>query len=115
MGANPLVAGCSTDHHDPGLVLFNRDSRDHVVTVTVVTERDVRVLERRVRLATGESVTYEGIFPDATESKTYEAAASLDTGTTSSLSFEAGPGSGFHELSVYVYAPADVEVAPVVH
>lgn len=114
VGTGVLFTGCLGENRTPGVAIFNRDSVEHVVAVTVSNEDGETVIDKRSTIPSDGDIYYEGVFAERENSVTYQAEVSVEGGITKTDSFNVGGGSGFHDLQIWIESPQTVEIAPVI-
>lgn len=114
VGTGLLFTGCLGEDHTPGLVVTNWDSTERTVTASISDDSGETMIDKRATLSPDEDIYYENEFPGREEPVTYQAEVSVEGGITKTRSFDAGDGTGFHDLQIYIESAQAVEIAPVV-
>lgn len=113
-----MVSGCSLlQHHRPNVNIWNEDSKQHNISVTIQRVNGETLLEKNANLGPNESVDYSDSLPrpDNTDGHKIEieTIVSLESGFSKRQTDELAPE--LHELSISIVSSDSIKINQSVH
>lgn len=117
-GTTLLLTGCSLlQHHRPNVNIWNEDSAQHTVSVTVQRLNAETVFEKDFTLQPNESVDYSNALPRPSDTDSdaleLETIVSLESGTSERQTDKFR--QGVHGLDIHIVSADSIKIIQRVH